>query len=538
MSIAALKHIDHALVELRDSAFSNLGQFEFLGVHPGDKEAQIEFSTILTHIANGLWSPKYNPETQLIEYQDIDGKTRAVWKPGAMRASDETFTRRMLFTMGLPFSVAPAMAMTFDYSALREKTFKAFDLNPEAFDLEIASSGSEEDEEDELQFSPTKTGSKIKIEEEASQLSDFPFAKEDYRSGLSTYYLPNGPLDVFKHTDLTLKGKLVGVLEPWIESKAKEEPLNFYKTLIVAAVLGMRDLKEDAFIGSTIIDSEEIMAAAVAQRATLHFPVLGEKLDYSTKNLTLEEIEEIREIVKGWDVDGLVAYIKAQKQNYRLLEIESKNKIDDESIRVLKFKDENITCFNEKSGREIEFFPHIDLHDEKLYTDSQVGSFRNRLENLKRVFDELGDDQATWPEMNIWGLINQIDPEYGMENIDLCELRHHLVNPDSPPRHTDLAKAAAYHVCLSPKDVLDLRLDSSDANVSRVVANVLGRRRFVKVSEEEDMRSRSGSESGYGISSLGSSPSLLRVKSEGDEEKSPTRHLSFSFSSTGSTESL
>ncbi|MCH9632111.1 MAG: hypothetical protein S4CHLAM6_04350 [Chlamydiae bacterium] len=444
MSISAFKQVDQVRQKLIASNFKDLKSFEALGVHPKDFAAQARLANVITLIANQTIKPIYDPDSQMIHYCDSQGVPKAVFKPGLARASDETFMRRMVHKMDSSDSSIAAMIATFDFSSL--DPISAKELNPDAFDSDIFHSDSEDSlygsargsdylssrsssglsEEYYSDFSPSSSE-----EEVLANIADLPFAMEEFRNGTKAQYLPTaadgsdkeyvGPSD-----ELLMKGTLLGVLEPWIEEKTEDDAsLAFVKTVLLAAVTGGRDIKLDAIVGSTLIDIEESMAAEAkgsqAQKPSIHLPVLEDAI--AQKALTVAEIKELIKFAEGWDIEELVRYARSQKQAFNMNEIDKLQISDDpedpSGLVVHSIAAAGLTLFIEESMREKEFFPSIPSGKSHLFVKRQIKALKARLERIKTALAKLGaSDESQWPEVNLWGLINIVDPKYG----EFCNL--------------------------------------------------------------------------------------------------------------------
>ena len=489
MSISAFSQVEEAHQRLISSGYRDLKIFEALGVHPKDVAAQASLANIVTLIAKEAIKPVYDPDSQMIHYCDGAGVPKAVFKPGLARACDETFMRRIFHKMGSSDSSIPAMIASFDFSSLGPVLAK--DLNPDAFDscdLDSYDSGSEDEDFHSLSSSfSLEIESSVYEDFDPAHISEFPFAMEELRSGIKAQYLPtlaDGSGSQFARADdkLLLNGVLLGVLEPWVEQKAPATRLELVKTLLLAAITGGRDIKSDALLGSTLIDTEESMATesngSQVPRPSVHIPALDDPI--AQQILSPDEVKQLIALVNSWDVEDLLSYTRAQKHAYKICEIEdlAVSENPDEPI-VHKIAAHGLTFMLEGSMREKEFFPRISSGEDCLYAKGQVKAFKARLERIKGALNNLdGSEESDWPEVNLWGLVNIIDPHYGQ----FCETV-------SKARQAALSKGLTG---LNPQEDRVLYIDGQEEyfvealaqNAGRMTLKASGRARAASAPEE------------------------------------------------------
>ncbi len=406
----------HPAVEQIQSAYARLSNpsscplsrskaFEQLGVHPNDRAAQSQLLEVIRRIAREELVAVYSPEEKIVRFCDHEKNPQAVFKPGLTRALDESYFRRMAYLMGTPDSAIPAMIATFDFSRL--PPVRASELNPDSdvFDDDsstlsdgIDSGGEEENGEDSVS--------------NIDPMIEFPFAQDATRSRRRICFLPEVASEsgtIFtKDTLLQPRGTLPGVLEPWISSQQDSTVDRFARTVLFAAALGMRDFKLDAMVGNTIIDAEEIMAAAVSNSKSLqpsvHLPVLNDSR--AIQHLTPEQRQEISTVFCSLDIPQLVKYACSQKILYRMVSLEVSNPDSSEIETAYDL----IFISEREKGREKQYFPHISVSHSTLYTKSQIRAFAARLTNLQKAASYLIKDQNL---RTVGELVCRIDSAYG-----------------------------------------------------------------------------------------------------------------------------
>lgn len=199
-------------------------------------------------IASGTLTAQYDPESQHILFVNDKGEWKARFKPGSMRSCYETFVYDFFREAGHEYGACPVATALLDLSSL--PPVEAQELNPDAFSVDLSGS---EDSLDEAE----KSGS----EERDDILPDwreFGVMSEDLFNHLTASHLPKKVENILPKTLLQPTGLVYGVIAPRMLSK-EVDLVSRSKTMLLAAVLGYRDFKDDALVGSRIIDSEEIM---------------------------------------------------------------------------------------------------------------------------------------------------------------------------------------------------------------------------------------------------------------------------------------
>ncbi len=421
MALPAVSQVQSFHRTLAASGFKNMKSFSALGVHPEDIAAQTQLADVIRKIESGAIKPEYSPITELVYFFNSSGNREAVFKPGETRALDETFARRFSYKLGAPGSIVPSMISTFNFSTLPPVTAEVF--NPAAFEMpdwsgsETSYASSSAEEEGSIVFEKDRHSAIS-----CAEITEFPFARTELRSHRQVYFLPHieSRGEVVKPSDkLHFEGSLIGILEPWVNDEEVSR-IEFVTSLLLAATIGARDVKKDSFNGrgNTIFDIEEIMAAvdgdSVFSKPSLHIPALSD--ERAMEPLSRVEIRLIKEMVENWDVRDLVRYARDQRMLYRLNEIESLEVSDDpEDPTIHRLAAFGLSCFLEESGREEELFPPISLGLDNLFADAQIAALEGRLVNLKSALTEMDGafkHTGDLPSMNLWGLINIIDPAY------------------------------------------------------------------------------------------------------------------------------
>lgn len=431
-TVEQIKSLYNGLIDENLTPASREKIFTQLGVDSRDGDAQSRLLRVIQDIANGQLTPEYSAENQMVFFRNCQsGSIEAVFKPGLMRAQDESSFRRIANLTGTPDSAPPTMIATFDFSELFPVA--AQEINPEAFNdvlisdsTSVSSVESEEDSDDDVFFESDGESTPGEISQTTGEIpiTEFSFAQETTRSGRRFCFLPKvegsdcGAVGI-DGRDLQLTGTLPGVLQPWIVScNSPNQPgeNRFAKTILLASALGMRDLKPDALVGETIIDAEEFMAAATSNpkpncpQPSLHLPVL--KDPKAVRYLELDELRNIREWVLGLNVSELVQYVRSQEMPFRMIDLEELEDDGDEDTQVLKSGDFRFTVEIE-NGREEQFFPRISTKERGLFAQEQVDAFAARLKRLQQTVIDWGEDVSQWPKTSLFHLACQIDPEYG-----------------------------------------------------------------------------------------------------------------------------
>lgn len=405
---SAIKSLSSCLKEFKQANFQGLNLFESLGVHRDDISAQEQLTVISKKIAEGEFTPAFDPKNQLVTFFDKSDRKVALFKVGLFRAEIETAARRLSYLMGSD-RVVPSMLSAFDFSSLKFPV-DASTLNLEAFSEPLN-----------------------------APLSEFSFAVEEHPSGIRSYFLPHSTdKEISADSKLKLQGVLPGILEPF--TSERETSLDtLLEVVIIAALLKARDFKEDAIAFDIFHDCEEIMPKEVMTegeasdiKPSLNMPLLGTDLR-AIKKLNEEQMLWIKNFADKLDIETLVQYAKKQKMRYRNNELEKiglpLSQKEEDAPELCQDKERRHLCFFEETARESEYFPPIPIGKDYLFTKKQLLAFKLRLTRFKEAFTQLDTSKISeWPEMNLWGIVHKIDPVLENYCEKLLEARCDLVS--------------------------------------------------------------------------------------------------------------